>query len=101
MRRANAVAVKTLYHYQLLSREYLTDTLRKNRVHFSNPAYFNDPWDCSPLYSAAGLEDGSCRGRWTEFFGQLTHTLPEVNRRVVEERSLLRDPSFLARTMRT
>jgi hypothetical protein len=71
----------------------------RNHVHFSSPAHFNDPWDCSPLYSAAGLEDESCRDRWTRFFSPLTDTLPELSRRVVEERLLLRDPAFLGRTM--
>jgi hypothetical protein len=99
MRRANAAGVKLLYHYEPLNEGYLSETLANNRVHLSSPSHFNDPWDCSPLYSAAGLEDESCRMAWTRFFTPIVSTLPAVNRQAVEEGARLHDPRFLTMTI--
>jgi hypothetical protein len=46
-----------LYHYQPLKLDYLEDFLLSNSVKFSNPAGFNDPWDCKPTFSKSILDD--------------------------------------------
>ena len=48
---------KRLYHYQPLNLDYLEDFLLGNSVKFSNPAGFNDPWDCKPTFSKSILDD--------------------------------------------
>src|SRR5260370_1832082 len=39
-----------LYHYEKFRPEWLSTTLREQKVHCSNPANLNDPWDCRPWY---------------------------------------------------
>jgi hypothetical protein len=38
------------YHYQPFNKEFLTDTLRDQRLHCSDPHSVNDPWDCKPWF---------------------------------------------------
>jgi hypothetical protein len=96
MRRAVASPIEKLYHYEPYNKLYLADTLTRNRVHFSSPSHFNDPWDCCPMYSAADIEHPVCRESWRGFFEPLLDALPEVNRKAVEDGALLDDPRFLA-----
>jgi DUF2971 family protein len=99
MRRASASVIKKLYHYEPFNESYLADTLTNNQVHLSDPSHFNDPWDCCPMFSGAGMDQPSCQESWSRFFGLMTDTLPEINKKVVEEGSLLRDPRFLTRSI--
>lgn len=46
-----------LYHYQPFNKEYIADLLLNNRIKFSNPATFNDPWDCRLNFSKHILDD--------------------------------------------
>jgi hypothetical protein len=46
-----------LYHYERFCPEWLISTLREHRIHCSNPARLNDPWDCKPTYDPASLQD--------------------------------------------
>jgi len=48
---------KKLYHYENFKAEHLSAMLRDMRIHCSNPANFNDPWDCDPWFDDKGLED--------------------------------------------
>jgi hypothetical protein len=47
---------KKLYHYEKFVAERLSATLRDKRIYCSNPAGFNDPWDCKPWFNAEVLE---------------------------------------------
>ncbi len=49
--------VKRLFHYEKFKAEYLSATLRDRKIHCSNPANFNDPWDCKPWFNYASIED--------------------------------------------
>lgn len=46
-----------LYHYQKFKEEYVADLLLNNRIKFSNPRSFNDPWDCRINFSKKILDD--------------------------------------------
>jgi Protein of unknown function (DUF2971) len=61
---AGQTAITSLYHYQdfdLKSDQHhldrLVDILKHNRVYCSNPADFNDPWDCRPYFDPDLLDD--------------------------------------------
>jgi DUF2971 family protein len=41
-----------LYNYQRFCRQWLSTTLREQKVRCSNPANLNDPWDCRPWYDS-------------------------------------------------
>jgi hypothetical protein len=47
---------KALYHYERFVAERLSATLRDQRIYCSNPAGFNDPWDCRPWFDEEALE---------------------------------------------
>ena len=44
------LAYSRLYHYERFCPEWLTATLREQRIYCSNPATLNDPWDCRPRF---------------------------------------------------
>lgn len=46
-----------LYHYQKFNEEYIADLLLNDRIKFSNPSGFNDPWDCRLNFSKVLLEN--------------------------------------------
>jgi hypothetical protein len=54
---ARAAGIKRLYHYERFNPEYLADALTKQRVHCSDPANLNDPWDCRPWFDDDALDD--------------------------------------------
>lgn len=58
---------KRLYHYQPLRLNYLEDVLLRNRVKFSDPQKFNDPWDCKPTFSKSILDDPSVYKRYVDY----------------------------------
>ncbi|HLG99435.1 MAG TPA: DUF2971 domain-containing protein [Bryobacteraceae bacterium] len=67
MRRAADSAITCLYHYEAFNRDRLKDTLINQRVHFSSPQHFNDPWDCHPWFDATEVLDPVLRSKWVRF----------------------------------
>ncbi len=55
--------IRSLYHYQScdlsdeIRSEQFCDLLKHNRIYLSNPANFNDPWDCKPWFNTSLLDD--------------------------------------------
>ena len=49
--------IVNLYHYQKFNEEYIADLLLNDRIKFSNPSSFNDPWDCKLNFSKVLLDD--------------------------------------------
>lgn len=62
-----------LYHWQAFARapkdtiRRLADTLTDNTIYCSNPAQFNDPWDCKPHFNTEVLNDPAERQRYFEW----------------------------------
>lgn len=71
IRSAGQASIFSLYHYQDLQpglhADRLTDILKNHRIYCSNPADFNDPWDCKPYFDPALLDDPSNRAATAEF----------------------------------
>jgi hypothetical protein len=69
VRFAGQLSVPRLYHYQdfdlTSSADHtarLVDILQEHRIWCSNPAHFNDPWDCKPYFDPALLDSSeTCR----------------------------------------
>ena len=53
---AGELGIETLYHYEPFNCTYLSATLREQRIHCSNPANLNDPWDCHPWFDSKALD---------------------------------------------
>jgi hypothetical protein len=71
MRTFNAAALKIecLYHYQPYRPEWIEQIPIGNRLFFSNPQYFNDPWDFRPGFNLGILNDPAVyerHARWIE-----------------------------------
>lgn len=79
MQTAAQIGVQKLFHYQGANLEYLRDTLANQRVYFSNPKNFNDPWDCNPYFEPA-IEDAGSRRKWGERLEPLYRELPATLR---------------------
>jgi Protein of unknown function (DUF2971) len=75
MQTAVQNGVRRLYHYQGASPAYLRDILKNQRVYFSNPKNFNDPWDCSPYFHVI-VKDPESRRKWGERLDPIYHNLP-------------------------
>lgn len=56
-----------LYHYQKFNEEYIADLLLNDRIKFSNPSNFNDPWDCRLNFSKALLENPEIHSKNVEY----------------------------------
>jgi hypothetical protein len=100
---AGQLGLTSLYHYQnfdLSSSDdhlgRLTDILRNHRIWCSNPARFNDPWDCKPYFDPALLDDPQERAATAEALISTRKGGPELNH--IDER-LRNDPEFLKAAM--
>jgi hypothetical protein len=54
-RTAQQAGQARLYNYQKFCPDRLSTTLREQKVHGSNPAILNDPWDCRPCYNSDSI----------------------------------------------
>jgi hypothetical protein len=54
-RTARQAGHTRLYNYQKFCPEWLSTTLRWQKVRCSNPAKLNDPWDCRPWYDSDSI----------------------------------------------
>lgn len=52
-----------LYHYQPFHEAHLRSLLVGQRLYFSDPRTFNDPWDCQPFFRVDHLSDPKERER--------------------------------------
>ena len=54
---AREAGVDSLYHYERFNPDYFADCLTQKRIHCSDPANLNDPWDCRPWFNEKALEN--------------------------------------------
>jgi len=64
---AGELGIETLYHYERFNCAYLSAMLRDQKVHCSNPAKLNDPWDCHPWFDSKSLDEEDVLRRVVEF----------------------------------
>jgi hypothetical protein len=55
-RTERAAGIQRLYHYEPFNPAHLTDLLTNHRIHCSDPAALNDPWDCRPWFDESALD---------------------------------------------
>ena len=75
MRIARQDGLRKLYHFQGKNLCFLKDILMNERVHFSNPQNFNDPWDCHPYFDL-NAEDPENRREWGKRLERFYYDLP-------------------------
>lgn len=67
-RAARNLGFERLFHYRRFKLSeghsgHLTGLVRDGIVRYSNPANFNDPWECRPFYSLSALDSAEGRER--------------------------------------
>jgi hypothetical protein len=67
-RYAGQTDAKALYHYEKFNADYLTATLREHKIHCSDPANLNDPWDFRPTFNSRSVEDPAKLEQAIEWF---------------------------------
>ena len=100
---AGQLGLSSLYHYQDFNLKSsddhvgrLSDILKNHRIWCSNPATFNDPWDCKPYFDPALLDDPHARAATAEALISTRMGGAELNH--IDE-SLRKDPEFLKAAM--
>ena len=67
-RIAARLGIPRLYHYAPFCPDRLIDILRNHRIFCSNPANFNDPWDCKPCFDPELITDAESQSASAEYF---------------------------------
>jgi hypothetical protein len=93
--------IKKLYHYDKFCPKYLADTLAMQRVHFSNPSNFNDPWDCYPCFDTRQADNADYRARCIEFLQEFPLPHLSDSKRTLYERKLHADPNLFVEMLQT
>src|SRR5450755_2925812 len=99
--RAIDAGIRKLYHYDRFCPKYLTDMLTMQRIHFSNPQNFNDPWDCYPCLDTTRTGEAEYRAQCIGVFRQ--HPLPNVTASELDlyERGLQASPELFSQMLQT
>jgi len=61
-----------LYHYQRFNVEWLRQAIVDKCLYFSNPASFNDPWDCQPHFNSDAAFDPALREKHVQYYIRIT-----------------------------
>jgi hypothetical protein len=69
---ARKAGLHRLYHYEKFAPDHLKDVLVNQRVHCSDLAALNDPWDCRPWFDDEALEDPLAIEAVIELFFSIT-----------------------------
>jgi hypothetical protein len=89
-RTAKTSGIDRLYHYEKFNPAYLTDVLVQRRVHFSDPAALNDPWDCRPWFDDDALEDPLSVEELIKWFFSFKPTSPDREAEVTATQNQIR-----------
>ena len=90
-----------LYHYQAFNVDRLRQAIVEKRLYFSNPARFNDPWDCQPYFNSNAAFDPSLREKHVQYYIRITrkhgaNATPVSEDQIQRRAQQLRDdPNFL------
>jgi hypothetical protein len=68
IQNAHELNIPRLYHYQRLNLDWLRQILFDQKIYFSNPANFNDPWDCRPYFNIPAADDHVACERCIQWF---------------------------------
>lgn len=77
---AASARLSRLFHYQAFDAKRITSIVSENRIYFSNPQDFNDPWDCKPWFDAESLNNPDVFERHVQWYTETSrkHTqIPE------------------------
>lgn len=83
---AASSGIRKLYHYEVFRPEYLEDLLVNQRVHFSNPKNFNDPWDCHAWFDTMRAYDAAYRASHIKAFQVRIPSMTEAQQSCYEGR---------------
>src|SRR5271154_2525904 len=70
-RRALLMFEADLYHYQRFDEVWLRELLIDDKLFMSNPAGFNDPWDCRPFFNPLLASSADYRSKLADYFARV------------------------------
>jgi hypothetical protein len=95
LRSAAAAGLTRLYHYEKFNPDYLADVLVNHRVHCSDLANLNDPWDCKPWFDAGAFGEPSVVDDLIEWIFSMTPTGPVSEDEVLATQEAIRsNPAY-------
>src|SRR5690348_1176523 len=81
-----------LYHYQPFNVDWLRQMIVGKKLRFSNPARFNDPWDCKPAFDSDVALDPANRERHVQYYIKITRKHGGIPEEEIQRRAqILRD----------
>ena len=94
--------IDRLYHWEPFNEEYLRRLLGSHTIYCTDPADFNDPWDCKPCFNTDLLKDPVERDRHIQWAVDISrrhnNTMSEEGISRLET-ALRADPQLLAETV--
>src|SRR5467141_3576515 len=88
-----------LYHWQRFDADRLKQSLQDRRIYCSDPANFNDPWDCKPHFNSEILQDPTENERHVQWAIEISRRyIPGITEERLESMGsrLRADPKFHA-----
>lgn len=87
---AVAAGVPSLFHYQPFDVDRLRPILREGTLYFSNPADFNDPWDCQPWFNTTRLSEPAVIEKHVQYYIRITRAhRPDVPEDEIQRRAAI------------
>jgi hypothetical protein len=96
---AGQLSIKRLYHYEKFNADHLSITLRDQKIHCSDPANLNDPWDCKPWLDSLSLQDAEVLQKVMAWFHRQAKQPLHPDLKQQWEASLRNDPKEQAKFM--
>ena len=78
-----------LHHYQPFNVDWLRSMIVGKRLRFSNPARFNDPWDCKPSFNSDAALDPANRERLVQYYIKITRKHGNLSEEEAQRRAQL------------
>jgi hypothetical protein len=79
---AGQLRIKSLYHYQPFrndqDKKRLADILANKTIYCSNPADFNDPWDCRTYYDTSCLANAQRYAEHVQYFVRIDRKVNQL-----------------------
>jgi hypothetical protein len=102
IQNANELQVSRLFHYQSFKPDWLRQIIFDHKIYFSNPANFNDPWDCRPMFRIPTPDDPETYEQLIQWLARaFRQRSPQVDEDDVARRitKLRKDPSLIESMM--
>jgi hypothetical protein len=93
--RAWQLGIEKLYHYEEFNPDYLSAMLKDRRIHCSDPAKLNDPWDCKPSFDPKSMYDPEIFSKVMKWYHAQVQGPPQPDVARALETKLSAEPDYM------